>query len=256
MFDTESEITDPGAATPRPAPPQIPAPAGPGIPGPLPRRVGAIRFEHVGFSFPAATRPVLRGVSLDLAARRDARAGRRHRRPARRRSPRWCPGWPTPTAGRVLLDGRDMRELPLPQLRSRGRYGVRGPDAVLGQRPGEPHPRPARTPTDDEVREALCGGPGQLRLRPAVGPGHPDRRAGHVAVRRPAAAARAGPRRAGAARGAGARRPAVRAGRAHRGAGRAGAAAGAGRARPRWSSAHRAVDGRARRPGGAAPAAA
>ena len=60
--------------------------------------------------------------------------------------------------------------------------------------------------TDDEIARGARGRPGRLRPRPAVGARHPDRRAGHVAVRRPAAAARAGPRRARPAAGPGARR--------------------------------------------------
>ena len=83
--------------------------------------------------------------------------------------------------------------------------------------------------SDDDIDAGARDRPGRLRLRPAVGPRHPDRRAGHVAVRRPAPAARAGPRGARPAADPGARRHAVRARRAHRGAGRGGAAPGAGR---------------------------
>ena len=85
-----------------------------------------------------------------------------------------------------------------------------------------------------------------------VGPRHPHRRAGHVALRRPAAAPRAGPRGARAAAGAGARRHALRPRRAHREAGRGGAAPGARRhhrPRRRPPRLHRA----ARRPGRPAP---
>ena len=90
--------------------------------------------------------------------------------------------------------------------------------------------------TEDEIAEALDDRPGRLRPRPAVGARHPDRRAGHVAVRRPAAAARAGPRRARPAEGPGARRHAVRARRPHREARRGGAAPGAAPTPPASSS--------------------
>ena len=91
----------------------------------------------------------------------------------------------------------------------------------------------------------------RLRLRPAVRPRHPDRRAGHEPVRRSAPTAFAGP---GAARGAvdpGARRHAVGARRAHRGRGHRGAAPGAGLG-DRRGRRQPGLDGAARRPGGAA----
>ena len=46
---------------------------------------------------------------------------------------------------------------------------------------------------DDEIARGARAGPGRLRVRPAVGAGHPGRRAGAVPLRRAAAAARAGP---------------------------------------------------------------
>ena len=84
-----------------------------------------------------------------------------------------------------------------------------------------------RTPRDEQLAQAVRGRRRRLRLRPAVRPRHPDRRAGHEPVRWSAATAFAGP---GAARGAvdpGARRHAVGARRAHRGRGHRGAAPGA-----------------------------
>ena len=169
---------------------------------------------------------------------------------ARPRSPRWSAGSTTSPAGRVTLDGVDVRDLPLAQLRAVVATAFEDADAVLDERPGEPHARPPGRHRR-RGRRGAARRAGRVRARPAVGPGHPHRRAGPVAVRRAAAAARAGPRRARPAVGAGPGRPAVRPRRAHRGAGRAGAARGAGRhdgAGRRAPALHRA----ARRPGGAA----
>ena len=140
---------------------------------------------------------------------------RRHRRPGRSSAVSTCAtcGWTS------CAHGGDR---------------VRGRHPVLGERAREPDAGPAGI-TDADVAEALEVAQAGLRLRAAVRAGHPDRRAGAVAVRRPAPAAGAGPRRARPTAGAGARRPAVGARRAHRGPGRGGAAAGAGRRQPRWS---------------------
>ena len=99
----------------------------------------------------------------------DVTAGPDHHR--RRRRPR-------PPAGPAAPDRRDR---------------VRGPDPVLDVGAGEPDPRPAGRHRRRD-RRGDRGRPGRVRLRPAVGPGHPDRRAGPEPVRRAAAAARAGPR--------------------------------------------------------------
>ena len=176
-------------------------------------------FEGVGFPTPAPAGPVLARRRPRHRAGRDGRPGRGHRlgqddadragRPAVRRHRR--PGHPR----------RHRRPRPAAGPAAHGRrHRVRGRDAVLDERPGEPDARPARRHRRRRRRGA-AGGAGRLRARPALGPGHPDRRAGPVAVRRPAAAAGAGPRGARPPVGAGARRPAVGARRAHRGAGRA-----------------------------------
>ena len=71
--------------------------------------------------------------------------------------------------------------------------------------------------TEAEVLSGPRGRPGRLRPRPAVGPRHPHRRAGPVAVGRPAPAARPRPGDHRPPARARARRPAVRGRRAHRG---------------------------------------
>ena len=80
------------------------------------------------------------------------------------------------------------------------RRRLRGGDAVLDERAGEPHPGPARRHRRGDRRGARDR-PGRLRARPAVGADDPRRRAGPVALRRAAAAARAGPGGARQARG-------------------------------------------------------
>ena len=103
------------------------------------------------------------------------------------------------SGGSILLDGTDIRDLPLAVLRTlvgcafedptlfsasvRENVSYGAPDADRGGGPGR-----ARR------------GPGGLRRRPALGPGHQDRRAGHGAVRRPAPAGGAGPGHPGQAR--------------------------------------------------------
>ena len=126
---------------------------------------------------------------------------------------------PRPAAGRAARRGWAARSrTPRCSRPASGRTSASAcPDAERGRRPG----RPGR-------------GPGRLRGRPAVGPGHQDRRAGHGAVRRPAAAGRAGPGHPGPAAGAAAGRPAVRAGRAHRGQGHPRRSAGCWPCPPRW----------------------
>ena len=99
-------------------------------PGVRPRRARLARpgcgFEDVGFTYPGVRRsPVLDGVDLDLAPGETvalvgatgsgkttltALVGRLY----------------DVTAGRITLDGVDVRDLPLAQLRSVGRHRVRG----------------------------------------------------------------------------------------------------------------------------------
>ena len=159
-------------------------------------RRDAVRAGCASRGSPSATRARRRrccAASTSTCGR--ARRWRSSARPAAAR-PRWspwCPGCYDVTGGRITLDGHDMRDFTARLAAPAGRRGVRGADAVLHVGPGEPHPGPARTPTDDEVARGAGARPGRLRLRPAVGAGHPGRRAGAVALRRAAAAAGAGP---------------------------------------------------------------
>ena len=78
---------------------------------------GRLRFEGVAFSYPGATAPVLRGVDLSVRAGRDAGHRRRHRLRQDHAASPWCPGCIDVTAGRITLDGRDIRDLTLDSLR-------------------------------------------------------------------------------------------------------------------------------------------
>src|SRR6266508_558709 len=122
------------------------------------------------------------------------------------------------TGGRITIDGRDVRDYRIDSLRRI--VGVAFEEPMLFSM---------------SVRENLTLG-------------HPGWRAGPVAVRWAAPASRAGPRGRDAAPGARPRRPAVGAGRAHRGARRGGAGPGAARHDGAARGAP-AVDRGARRPG-------
>ena len=65
------------------------------------------------------------------------------------------------TGGRVTIDGVDVRELDARAPALAGRHRVRGADAVLDERPREPHPRPRRrhaTPRSSEALEIAQAG--------------------------------------------------------------------------------------------------
>lgn len=128
--------------------------------------------------------------------------------------------------------------------------GVRGADALLGERRGE-RADGRRRRRGRRIAQGAGHRPGRLRARSARGCRHPGRRAGPQPLRRPAATARAGPRRGRPAALPGPGRSALRAGRAHGGAGGGGAAAGP---RPDHGDRGRApaVHGDARGPGGTA----
>ena len=103
---------------------------------------GRLRFERVGFGYPGADRPVLHDLTLEVAPGETvAVVG------ATGSGKTTLTALVTRlydvTAGRVLIDGVDVRDLPHRAAAPGGRHRLRGPDAVLGQRPGEPHLRPA-----------------------------------------------------------------------------------------------------------------
>jgi len=94
-------------------PPAIVSP--PGVPVPADR--GSLRFENVAFSYPGSSEPVLRDVSLELSPGETlvlTGATGCGKTTLLQLVPRLA----DVTAGRVVLDGADVRDMPLPELRS------------------------------------------------------------------------------------------------------------------------------------------
>ncbi len=110
IFDTEPAITGPA----------ITSPDGVRARARRPRHPGPSRlvFERVGFRYPGAQRAVLRGVSLDLEPGQTvvlAGATGTGKTTLLQLVPRLA----DVTSGSIVLDGTDIRRLPLPELRAR-----------------------------------------------------------------------------------------------------------------------------------------
>ena len=134
ILDTEPAITDPAAPppgvtpaqrraqlAPSPSPGSAPVPvpsAGDTVAGPRASSPGQLTFDHVEFSYPGAGRPVLRDVNLVLAPGETvALVGATGS--GKTTLLNLVPRLADVTGGAVLLDGTDVRDLPLPLLRSR-----------------------------------------------------------------------------------------------------------------------------------------
>jgi ATP-binding cassette subfamily B protein len=110
ILDTEPAITDPGAAAPAAVPRQRPGTAA--------AAAGRLVFDHVAFRYPGAPRPVLSDITLALepgetvAVVGATGAGKTTLL-------QLVPRLADVTGGAVRLDGTDVREIPLPLLRSR-----------------------------------------------------------------------------------------------------------------------------------------
>ena len=115
--------------SPIPAPPGLPPPR-PGArcrargqrhtdrPGAAPARPGRLVFDHVAFGYPGAQRPVLRDISLQLAPGETvALVGATGS--GKTTLLQLIPRLADVTGGSVRLDGADVRDLPLPLLRTR-----------------------------------------------------------------------------------------------------------------------------------------
>jgi ATP-binding cassette, subfamily B, bacterial len=85
---------------------------------PVPRGSGRLVFDQVTFGYPDAPAPVLRGVSLELAPGETvALVGATGS--GKTTLLNLVPRLADVTGGRITLDGVDVRDLPLPELRSR-----------------------------------------------------------------------------------------------------------------------------------------
>ncbi len=128
IFDTRPVIRDPAA--PAPGAPASAAPAGaPAVTGPAvtaarpapasaPRQGGRLVFDHVRFCFAGASEPVLRDVSLELRPGETiALVGGMGS--GKTTLLQLVPRLADVTGGSIRLDGTDVRDLPLCDLRSR-----------------------------------------------------------------------------------------------------------------------------------------
>lgn len=130
-----------------------PSIADPTKPQPLERPVGRVHFEGVRFAYPGAERPVLDDVDLEIPDGRvtaivgDGGSGKSTLL-------RLLVRFADPTEGRVLLDGRDVRTLPLRELR--GRVALLRQHPKLFARSVRDNLRLGAADTDDEGLRAAC----------------------------------------------------------------------------------------------------
>jgi ATP-binding cassette subfamily B protein len=117
------------------------------------RVAGRVRFDGVRFSYPGAERPVLDGVDLEIVDGRvtaivgDGGSGKSTLL-------RLLVRFADPTAGRVLLDGRDVRELSLRELR--GRVALLRQHPKLFARSVRDNLRLGAADTSDDGLRAAC----------------------------------------------------------------------------------------------------
>jgi ATP-binding cassette, subfamily B, bacterial len=110
IFDTQPAITSPAGS-----------PAGSGGPREISRKAGAehafVRFDHVAFGYPGSRQPVLRDVNLEVA-RGETLVITGTTGSGKTTLLHLVPRLADVTGGRVLLDGTDVRDIPLPALRA------------------------------------------------------------------------------------------------------------------------------------------
>ncbi len=95
-----------------------PATAPPASPAAATARTGHLRFDAVTFSYPQAPEPVLRGITLDLAPGETvALVGATGS--GKSTLLQLVPRLADAASGLITLDGADIRDLPLPELRAR-----------------------------------------------------------------------------------------------------------------------------------------
>jgi ATP-binding cassette, subfamily B, bacterial len=110
IFDTNPEIRSPERIL-------APAPAPHVSPGPSTRHAGYLRFEHVSFRYPGSADPVLRDVDLRLA-RGETVVLTGATGCGKTTLLQLVPRLADVTGGRITLGGTDIRDIPLPELRT------------------------------------------------------------------------------------------------------------------------------------------
>ena len=132
-----------------------------------PRRPAAICFDEVGFAYPGGP-PVLRDVSLDIpAGSRVAIVGETGS--GKTTLARLVTRFADPTHGTLSIDGVDLRDVGLADLRERVRGGAAGGVPVHGHHRLQRRLRPARG-------RRRAGRAGVRRAGPDRVAGHPPRR--------------------------------------------------------------------------------
>jgi ATP-binding cassette, subfamily B, bacterial len=126
IFDTQPAITSPAhgsAPAPAPAAPGRAAVSAAARPGPAASsgataaELAHIRFEHASFAYPGGTGPVLRDVSLAVA-RGETLVITGATGSGKTTLLQLVPRLADVSSGRVLLNGADVRDIPLPALRA------------------------------------------------------------------------------------------------------------------------------------------
>jgi ATP-binding cassette subfamily B protein len=132
-------------------------PGGPGASsreGGVPARASTLRFDRVEFRYPGTERPVLRGVSLDLEPGRTlALTGATGS--GKTTLLQLVPRLADPTAGSITLDGTDIRDLPLPVLRTLIGCGFEDP-TLFSVSVRENVTFGAPDATDEQIEQALA----------------------------------------------------------------------------------------------------
>jgi ATP-binding cassette, subfamily B, bacterial len=135
------------------SPPVVPAPdaaaAGPGQHAPV-----RLRFDKVEFRYPGTERPVLRGVSLDLEPGRTlALTGATGS--GKTTLLQLVPRLADPAAGSITLNGTDIRDIPLPVLRTLIGSGFEDP-TLFSVSVRENVTFGAPDATDEQIEQALA----------------------------------------------------------------------------------------------------
>src|SRR5690348_8416414 len=117
-------------------------------------RASTLRFERVEFSYPGAQLPVLRGVSLDLEPGRTlALTGATGS--GKTTLLQLVPRLADPAAGSITLNGTDIRDLPLPMLRTLIGCGFEDP-TLFSVSVRENVTFGAPDATDEQIEQALA----------------------------------------------------------------------------------------------------